>query len=162
MLGQIVTVQLQEGTFPARWSLSLRYPKRPKRRSSFGFRHASVTKHQLHKRATGAWSVRFVGWADWVDCRCFLSFVFLGVARPLELSPCNTKGQPDPSCPARLQVRNWLRMSVFCCWCILHTCPTIHVGLHASFVTLTLRNLLTTILSSLRKAEAQQNKEQRH
>ena len=39
---------------------------------------------------TGAWSVRFVGWADWVDCRCFLSFVFLGVARRLELSPCNT------------------------------------------------------------------------
>ena len=35
-------------------------------------------------------SVRFVGWADWVDCRCFLSFVFLGVARRLELSPCNT------------------------------------------------------------------------
>ena len=26
----------------------------------------------------GAWSVRFV---DWVDCRCFLSFVILGVAR---------------------------------------------------------------------------------
>ena len=39
----------------------------------------------------GAWSVRFVGWADWVDCRCFLSFVFLGVARRLELSPCNTR-----------------------------------------------------------------------
>ena len=38
----------------------------------------------------GAWSVRFAGWADWVDCRCFLSFVFLGVARRLELSPCNT------------------------------------------------------------------------
>ena len=38
----------------------------------------------------GAWSVRFVGWADWVDCRCFLSFVFLGVARRLELSPCTT------------------------------------------------------------------------
>ena len=38
----------------------------------------------------GAWSVRFVGWADWVDCRGFLSFVFLGVARRLELSPCNT------------------------------------------------------------------------
>ena len=38
----------------------------------------------------GAWSVRFVGWADWVDCRCFFSFVFLGVARRLELSPCNT------------------------------------------------------------------------
>ena len=37
----------------------------------------------------GAWSVRFIGWADWVDCRCFLSFVFLGVARRLELSPCN-------------------------------------------------------------------------
>ena len=38
----------------------------------------------------GAWSVRLVGWADWVDCRCFLSFVFLGVVRRLELSPCNT------------------------------------------------------------------------
>ena len=38
----------------------------------------------------GAWSVRFVGWADWVDCRCFLSFVFLGVARRLELSPCHS------------------------------------------------------------------------
>ena len=39
----------------------------------------------------GACSVRFVGWADWVVCRCFLSFVFLGVARRLELSPCNTE-----------------------------------------------------------------------
>ena len=39
----------------------------------------------------GPWSVRFVGWANWVDCRCFLFFlVFLGVARRLELSPCNT------------------------------------------------------------------------
>ena len=38
----------------------------------------------------GAWSVRFFGWADWVDCRCFLSFVFLAVARRSELSPCNT------------------------------------------------------------------------
>ena len=27
----------------------------------------------------GAWSVRFVGWADWVDCRFFLSFVFLAL-----------------------------------------------------------------------------------
>ena len=27
---------------------------------------------------------------DWVDCRCFLSFVFLGGARRLELSPCTT------------------------------------------------------------------------
>ena len=42
----------------------------------------------------GAWSMRFVGWADWVDCRCFLSFVFLGVARHLELSPCNTGTRP--------------------------------------------------------------------
>ena len=28
----------------------------------------------------------------WVDCRCLLSFVFVGVARRLELSPCNTRG----------------------------------------------------------------------
>ena len=27
---------------------------------------------------------------DWVDCRCLLSFVFLGGARRLMLSPCNT------------------------------------------------------------------------
>ena len=27
---------------------------------------------------------------DWVDCRCFLSFVFLGGARRLEISPRNT------------------------------------------------------------------------
>ena len=27
---------------------------------------------------------------DWVDCRCFLSFVFIGGARHLELSLCNT------------------------------------------------------------------------
>ena len=39
----------------------------------------------------GAWSVMFVGWADWVDCRCFFSCVFLGVARRLELSPCITE-----------------------------------------------------------------------
>ena len=36
--------------------------------------------HVTHYKP-GAWSVRFVGWADWVDCRCFLSFVSLGVAR---------------------------------------------------------------------------------
>ena len=28
---------------------------------------------------------------DWLDCRCFLSFVFLGDARRLDLSPCNTR-----------------------------------------------------------------------
>ena len=42
-------------------------------------------------RCVGAWSVRCVDWADWVDCRCFLSFVYLGDARRLELSPCNTQ-----------------------------------------------------------------------
>ena len=49
----------------------------------------------------GAWSVRFVGWADWVDCSCFLSFVFLGVARRLELSPCNTVGHDQGGLQAR-------------------------------------------------------------
>ena len=29
--------------------------------------------------------------AVWVDCRCVLSFVFLGGARRMELSPCNTE-----------------------------------------------------------------------
>ena len=42
----------------------------------------------------GAWSVSCVdgrsGLMVWVDCRCFLSIVFLGGARRLELSPCNT------------------------------------------------------------------------
>ena len=42
----------------------------------------------------GAWSVRCVGWADWVDFRCFLSFVFIGDARLLELSPCNILPRP--------------------------------------------------------------------
>ena len=28
---------------------------------------------------------------DWVDCRCLLSFVSLGGARRLELSPCSTR-----------------------------------------------------------------------
>ena len=28
---------------------------------------------------------------DWVDCTCFLSFVFLGGARRLELSPCSNR-----------------------------------------------------------------------
>ena len=46
----------------------------------------------------GAWAVRFVGWADWVDCSCFLLFVFLGVARRLELSPCNTLRTTLESC----------------------------------------------------------------
>ena len=39
----------------------------------------------------GALSLMCVGWADRVDCRCFLSFVFLGTARCLELSPCNKR-----------------------------------------------------------------------
>ena len=43
------------------------------------------------RKQLGAWSVRFVGWANWVDCRCLLFFVFLGVARRLELSPCTTE-----------------------------------------------------------------------
>ena len=41
----------------------------------------------------GAWSVRCVSRVDWVDCRCFLSFVFLSGARRLELSPCNIPTQ---------------------------------------------------------------------
>ena len=44
----------------------------------------------VHSVVLGAWSVRCVGWAGWVDCRCFLSSVFLSNARRLELSPCNT------------------------------------------------------------------------
>ena len=39
----------------------------------------------------GAWSVRCVGWADRVDGRFAPSFVFLGDAMRLELSPCNTE-----------------------------------------------------------------------
>ena len=38
----------------------------------------------------GAWSVRFVGWAGWVDGRFFLTFMFLGVSMSLDLSPCKT------------------------------------------------------------------------
>ena len=45
---------------------------------------------RAYAEVLAAWSVRFVGWVEWVDCRCFLFFVFLGVARRLELSPCNT------------------------------------------------------------------------
>ena len=58
---------------------------------------------------------------DWVDCRCFLSFVLLGGARHLELSPCNTwldkvagigiesvdpvaRLRPSPLCVLRLQM----------------------------------------------------------
>ena len=55
----------------------------------------------------GAWSVRFVGWADWVDCRCFLFFVFLGVARRLDLSPCNTNrsgGSPPRMADTRMSL----------------------------------------------------------
>ena len=33
---------------------------------------------------------------EWVDCRCFLSSVFLGGARRLELSPCNTNAASAP------------------------------------------------------------------
>ena len=51
-----------------------------------------------------AWSVRFVGWADWVDCRCSLSFVFLGVARRLEISPCKTRS----GLPERSETQAWL------------------------------------------------------
>ena len=40
----------------------------------------------------GAWSVRCVGRVDWVDGGRFPSCVFLGGARRLEISPCNTGG----------------------------------------------------------------------
>ena len=50
----------------------------------------------------GAWSVRCVGRVDWVDCRCFLSFVFLGGARRLELSPCNTQRMSPSTKPVAL------------------------------------------------------------
>ena len=59
----------------------------------------------------GAWSVRFIGWADWVDCRCFLSFVFLGVARRLELSPCNT-AVCDPQC--KLNTVETAQVTLYC------------------------------------------------
>ena len=49
----------------------------------------------------GAWSVRCVGRVDWVDCRCFLSFVFLGGARRLELSPCNTPMKDMPTASSK-------------------------------------------------------------
>ena len=71
-------------------------------------------------KVLGAWSVRCVGWADWVDCRCFLSFVFLGVARRLEISPCNTRlqggwclscGAAQPACVLLLRGPRWLRGS---------------------------------------------------
>ena len=62
-----------------------------------------------------AWSVRFVGWADWVDCRCFLSFVFLGVARRLELSPCNTPTRYHDGGLFRF-IRSALLLAVIRCW----------------------------------------------
>ena len=44
---------------------------------------------------------------DCVDSRCFLSFVFLGGARRLELSPCNTHmPQYPPSPPPRMRNRS--------------------------------------------------------
>ena len=49
-----------------------------------------TVNQETHTSFGNAWSVMCVGWADLVDCRCFLSFVFLGDARRLELSPCNT------------------------------------------------------------------------
>ena len=49
----------------------------------------------------GAWSVRCVGWAGWVGCRCFLPFVFLGGAGRLELSPCKTPLAPRVRCRVR-------------------------------------------------------------
>ena len=75
-------------------------------RGSFLFRHTH-----------GSWSVRFVGWADWVDCRCFLSFVFLGVARRLELSPCNTHGSQSCQESESLQTKLFteeVRSARFC------------------------------------------------
>ena len=50
--------------------------------------YASAELMLLQEQASVSTGV--LGWADWVYCRCFLSFVFLGVARRLELSPCNT------------------------------------------------------------------------
>ena len=48
-------------------------------------------------------AVTFVGWANWVDFRCFLSFVFLGVARRLELSQCSTAVLHCSACIAHCQ-----------------------------------------------------------
>ena len=36
--------------------------------------------------------------AGWVDCRCFLSFVFVGGAMRLGLSPCNTQRRKNRAC----------------------------------------------------------------
>ena len=75
----------------------------------------------------GALSVRFVGWADWVDCRCFLSFVFLGVARSLELSPCNTTSIILAGCDG-----------CECKYCVasllMTECMRVHSCIHASCV----------------------------
>ena len=40
---------------------------------------------------------------DWVDCRYFLSFVFLGGARRLELSTCNTHPRKRHNYPTHTQ-----------------------------------------------------------
>ena len=49
----------------------------------------ATTSGQAGQPASAS-SMDYTTCMGWVDCRCFLSFVFLGVARRLELSPCNT------------------------------------------------------------------------
>ena len=40
---------------------------------------------------------------DWVDCRCFLSFVFLGGGGLSELSPCDTEKATEARHPPERQ-----------------------------------------------------------
>ena len=76
----------------------------------------------------------------WVDCRCFPSFVFLGVARRLELSPCNT------ACGTVLQL-GWHRVAP--------SFGTTHGVAYASCKLMPLRHVNTDVfVSTLRVVRA--------
>jgi len=48
--------------------------------------------------------------AGWVDCRCFLSFVFVGGAMRLGLSPCNREERTGHTYPSNQHKSNQQRM----------------------------------------------------
>ena len=73
---------------------------------------------------------------DCVDCRCFLSFVFLGGARRLELSPCNTRhinaiAQP-PQFPQAAGIQSLPASLDGTSVPVTSTSPHVHVPTHCS------------------------------
>ena len=78
----------------------------------------------------GAWSVRFVGWADWVDCRCFL-FSLCSPALPGVWSFLRVTPQPQET-PSGSQRPCLSTSSIHCFHAHVYTVPGLDARAYAT------------------------------